>query len=136
MTKATQTLKTFLTEISAMNIEAVQNMFAENVTQFVPFAPAGTPDKIEGKPAVAATFGSLPQMFKNMDYSDIEIVETNDEHFAIGFAHADATLVNGSPYDQNYVFYVRTNDAGLIEEYREYMNPVKLNDAIAQLTAK
>ena len=131
MTTATKTLKTFLDSISSMNIEKVQAMFADNVTQFVPFAPAGTPDKISGKDKVSQTFGSLPMMFKNMDYSNIEIVETNEDNFAIGFAHADATLINDMPYDQNYVFYVKTNDDGLIEEYREYMNPVKLNEAIS-----
>lgn len=134
MTTATKTLKTFLDSISAMNIEKVQSMFADNVTQFVPFAPAGTPEKISGKDQVSQTFGSLPMMFKNMDYSNVEIVETNDDNFAIGFAHADATLVNDTPYEQNYVFYVRTNNDGLISEYREYMNPVKLSEAIAQLT--
>ncbi|WP_341778289.1 nuclear transport factor 2 family protein [Levilactobacillus sp. HBUAS70063] len=134
MSQAAKTLENFLNAISKMDIKSVQDMFANNVTQFVPFAPAGTPDKIEGKEAVASTFGSLPQMFKNMDYSNVEIVETNDDNFAIGFAHADATLVNDTPYDQNYVFYVRTNNDGLISEYREYMNPVKLGEAIAQLT--
>lgn len=133
MSQATKTLEKFLNAISQMDIESVQNMFADDVTQFVPFAPAGTPDKIEGKQAIASTFGSLPQMFKNMNYSNVEIVETTDDNFAIGFAHADATLTNDTPYDQNYVFYVRINNDGLISEYREYMNPVKLGEAIAQL---
>lgn len=134
MTTATKTLKTFLDSISAMNIEKVQAMFSDNVTQFVPFAPKGTPSKISGKDKVSQNFGSLPMMFKNMDYSNVEIVETTDDNFAIGFAHADATLVNDTPYDQNYVFYVRTDSNGLISEYREYMNPVKLGEAISQLT--
>ena len=53
---------------------------------------------------------------------------------AIGFADANATLVNDKPYHQRYVFYVRINEAGLITEYREYMNPIALREAIAQLS--
>lgn len=134
MSKATERLNQFLTAISAMEIENVQAMFADNVTQFVPFAPEGTPDNIIGKEAVSATFASLPMMFKSMNYTNIELVETKDEHFAIGFADANATLVNDKPYHQRYVFYVRINEAGLITEYREYMNPIALREAIAQLS--
>ena len=136
MSTATNTLKNFLTAISKMDIPAVREMFADDVTQFVPFAPAGTPDTIEGKEAVAGTFGSLPMMFKSMNYSNIELVETREDNFAIGFADASAELVNGAPYSQRYVFYVRVNEDGKIKEYREYMNPITLGEAIAQLGGK
>ena len=52
-------------------------MFADDVSQGVPFAPEGTPDMIEGKEAVGQNFRGLPMMFKKLAYSDVEIVETH-----------------------------------------------------------
>lgn len=134
MSKATNTLNNFLVAISNLDIETVQNSFAADVTQFVPFAPEGTPDTIKGKEAVGKTFASLPMMFKNLNFSNIELVETQDDNFAIGFADAQATLTNNTPYSQRYVFYVRVNDDGKITVYREYMDLIALGKAIAQIT--
>lgn len=74
-------------------------------------------------------------MFRSLKYSDVEIVETTDDRFAVAFAHADGVLPNGDPYPQNYVFYVRLDEAGKISEYREYMNPQQLAKALAVLGA-
>ncbi|MGL5172899.1 MAG: nuclear transport factor 2 family protein [Olsenella sp.] len=133
MTKATETMKEYLNAVQALDIDKVISMFADDVSQGVPFAPEGTPDMIEGKEAVGQNFRGLPMMFKKLAYSDVEIVETTDPNFAVGFAHADGELPTGDPYVQNYVFYMRLDDAGKIHEYREYMNPVALGKALALL---
>lgn len=134
MSTATQTLHNFLTAISAMEIDKVQAMFADDVTQFIPFAPKGTPDTMTGKEAVASAFAGLLLMFKELTFANIELVETTDDYFAIGFAEATATLMSGAPYSQRYVFYVRVNHDGLIKDYREYMNPIVLGEALSQIT--
>ena len=90
MSKATETMKVYLDAIQALDIDKVVDMFADDVSQGVPFAPEGTPDMIEGKEAVSANFRGLPMMFKKLAYSDVEIVETTDPDFAVGFAKTDA----------------------------------------------
>ena len=135
MSKATETMKVYLDAIQALDIDKVVDMFADDVSQGVPFAPEGTPDMIEGKEAVSANFRGLPMMFKKLAYSDVEIVETTDPDFAVGFAHADGELPTGDSYVQTYVFYMRLDAAGKIREYREYMNPVALGQALALLGA-
>lgn len=132
MSKATEVLKQFLDNVSSLNIEGIKDLFADDIVQKVPFAPEGTPDTISGKSAVGKSFEGLPLMFKSLKYSNVEIVETTDDNFAIGFAHADGVLPTGDPYPQNYVFYVRLEN-GKIREYREYMNPVQLGKALALL---
>ena len=135
MSKATEVLSRFLDAVSRLDIETVKSLFHEDITQNVPFPPEGTPDAIHGKVAVSGSFDMLPMMFKELKYSNVEIVEPTDPDFAVGFAHADGVLPTGDSYTQNYVFYVRLKD-GLIHEYREYMNPIQLGNAIAKLQSK
>jgi len=135
MTEAARIMQEFLNKVSSLDIEGIKSLFAENVVQKVPFAPEGTPDAISGKEAVSGNFEGLPLMFRSLKYSDVEIVETMDDRFAVAFAHADGVLANGNPYLQNYVFYVRLDVAGKISEYREYMNPQQLAKALAALGA-
>lgn len=97
MTKATETMKEYLNAVQALDIDKVISMFADDVSQGVPFAPEGTPDMIEGKEAVGQNFRGLPMMFKKLAYSDVEIVETTDPNFAVGFAHADGELPRATP---------------------------------------
>jgi len=136
MTKAAQIIEQFLGYVSSFDIEGVKSLFADDVVQKVPFAPEGTPDAIEGKGAVSKNFEGIPLMFKQMTYSDVEIVGTTDDNFAVAFAHADGVLANGDPYPQNYVFYVRLDADGKISEYREHMNPQQLAKALAAIGAQ
>lgn len=136
MTKAAKVIDEFLGYLNELNIDGVSSLFAEDIEQKVPFAPEGTPEVINGKEAVTKNFAGLPMVFSSMKYSDIEIVDTTDDDFAVAFAHADAVLPNGAPYAQNYVFYVRLNADGKISEYREYMNTELQAKAMAALMAK
>lgn len=122
MSKATEVTKQYLDYLSDLDIAGVVSLFADDIVQKVPFAPEGTPGTITGKENVAKNFEMLPMVFKSMKYSDIQIVECVDPNLSIAFAHADATLPNGSPYGQSYVFYVHVNKDGKIDQYREYMN--------------
>jgi len=135
MTKAAKVVETFLGYVSSLNIEGIKSLFADDIVQKVPFAPEGTPDVIEGKEAVSKNFEGLPLMFQSLKYSNVEIVDTTIDSFAVAFAHADGVLPNGDPYPQNYVFYVKLDSEGKIKEYREYMNPQQLAKALAALGA-
>lgn len=136
MSKAIETAKKYIDYLQTLNVEGVKSLFAEDIVQNVPFAPEGIPDRIEGKAAVSQAFDGLPMMFKNIFYSNLEFVETKEDDFAVVFAHADATLTSGDSYSQNYVFYIRVNSEGKIQNYREYMNPVQLGKALAAIGAK
>lgn len=136
MSNATNVTTQYLTYLEKLDIDGIASLFADNIVQKIPFAPEGTPETVVGKENVAKNFAALPMVFKRMNYSDIEIIETTDENLAIAFAHADATLPNGSPYAQNYVFYVHLNQNGKIDEYREYMNTELQAKAFAALAGK
>lgn len=132
MTTATNTLKVFIEALGSLDVETIANLFDDNTIQLVPFAPPGVPSKIEGEGTVKNGFLGLGMMFKELSYSNVEIVETADDNFAIAFAHAEGVLQTGAPYTQDYVFYVRLEN-GKIKEYREYMDSHRAADAIAQI---
>ena len=104
MSKATEVLKQFLDNVSSLNIEGIKDLFADDIVQKVPFAPEGTPDTMSGKSAVGKSFEGLPLMFKSLKYSNVEIVETTDDNFAIGFAHADGVLRPAIPTRRTIYF--------------------------------
>lgn len=126
MSQATETMQVFIDAVSQLDVPRIDGLFAADVVQRVPFAPEGTPDTITGKEAVMQTFGALPLMFRGLEYTDVEIIETADPNFAVAFADASGTLTSGDAYKQRYVFYMELDTEGKIAHYREYMNPVEL----------
>lgn len=131
MTSASSLLKSYIDRVAAVDGGTLVGMFSADAVQRVPFAPPGIPTKITGE-AVGRGFLALRLMFKSLAFSDVEIVDTSDPELAVGFAHAEATLQTGAPYDQDYVFYVRVRN-GKITEYREYMDPQRAQRVLAQL---
>ena len=130
MLKPSSVLSTFIERVAALT--GASELFAADAVQLVPFAPTGVPTRIAGPGAVKQGFDGLPKMFSSIKYSNVVVLDTSDPEVAVAFAHADATLVNGQSYDQDYVFYARVRD-GKIVEYREYMDPQRAARAISLL---
>ena len=89
-----------------------------------PFAPAGLPDRVEGKAAVAQYLHTAPGQ---IEFDDVRVLHTHQsldpataviEWTATG--HIKAT---GEPYEMSYAVVVTLVD-GLMAVYREYWNPL------------
>ncbi|MFI8188118.1 nuclear transport factor 2 family protein [Streptomyces sp. NPDC085946] len=97
----------------------------EGVFEF-PFAPAGWPERLEGKAAVAAYMRAYPDHIELHEIPDLTIHQTADPRTIVVEMRAVGRLMRTrAPYDMTYIAVVTVVD-GRITRYRDYWNPLAL----------
>ncbi|MBO8192322.1 nuclear transport factor 2 family protein [Streptomyces oryzae] len=100
---------------------------ADGVLEF-PFAPDGWPRRLEGKAAVADYMRAYPDHIDLHDFPHLEIHRTTDPRTIVVEMRAVGRLVRtDGPFDMTYIAVV-TAEGGLITHYRDYWNPLALQD--------
>lgn len=125
-------IREYADNIANLDVDAVLASLSDDVLLLAPFAPEGVPRRTEGKQAVAGAYGAVLGIFKSFAWHDVEVLGTDDPEVAVLTARSEVTLVNDTPYAQQYVVYVRVRD-GLIVEVREYFDPAAATAAFASL---
>lgn len=103
-------------------------MFADDGVQEFPYAPEGSPKRIEGKAGIAEYLKPYPDM---LDLHRIgRIVWRHDGDTAVAQFKVEGTAVpTGKPYSQHYISVVEHRD-GLITRYVDYWNPQIVAEAL------
>jgi len=97
--------------------------FADEVIAEFPFAPEGSPARIEGRDALYEYLRGYPDLIDVQEIPTSRIYSTDDETVAIADRNVSGRVVtNGNPYDMRYATFATFRD-GLIVNYREYWNP-------------
>ncbi|MET9679247.1 nuclear transport factor 2 family protein [Streptomyces coeruleorubidus] len=110
------------------DIDAWVGLWAEDGVMEFPFAPAGWPRRLEGKDAVAAYMRPYPDHIDLHDFPDLRIHRTTDPETIVAEMRGVGRLVQtDSPYDMTYIAVVTVRD-GLIASYRDYWNPLALDE--------
>ncbi|MFF5515404.1 nuclear transport factor 2 family protein [Streptomyces coeruleorubidus] len=110
------------------DIDAWVGLWAEDGVMEFPFAPPGRPRRLEGKEAVAAYMRPYPDHIDLHDFPDLRIHRTTDPETIVAEMRGVGRLVKtDSPYDMTYVAVVTVRD-GLIASYRDYWNPLALDE--------
>jgi len=101
----------------------------DDVVLEFPYAPAGRPRRVEGKPAVEDYLRAVPGQVQFERITRQHVHQTVDPATAIvewsASGHVKAT---GALYEMSYVVVLTLVD-GLIAVYRDYWNPLTLLDA-------
>ncbi|MFD3441032.1 nuclear transport factor 2 family protein [Streptomyces sp. NPDC058685] len=93
-----------------------------------PFAPDGWPQRLEGKAAVADYMRGYPDHIDLHDFPYVEIHRTvAPETIVVEMRGVGRLVETGSPFDMSYIAVV-TVENGLITRYRDYWNPLALQD--------
>ncbi|WP_309055740.1 nuclear transport factor 2 family protein [Streptomyces sp.] len=99
-----------------------------------PFAPDGRPKRLEGKAAVADYMRDYPDHIDLHDFPSVRIHRTTDAQTIVVEMRAVGRLVKSdAPYDMTYIAVVTVRD-GLITHYRDYWNPLALQDFAGDFT--
>ena len=113
------------------------DVLAEDIVFEMPFALPGLPDRVEGKDTVVEFMeqflGKERGIFTGWDLHDIRIYPGGDP--ALFFAELNVQSVvtqSGYQYRQKYIILFRVAD-GRISHWREYLNPIPLQEAIASI---
>ena len=121
------------------DVQGMADVLAENIVFEMPFALPGLPDRIEGKGTVVKFLeqflGKERGLFTGWDLHNIRIHPGGDPN--LFFAELDGQGVvaqSGYQYRQKYIILFRVSD-GRISHWREYLNPIPLQEAIASMQA-
>ncbi|WAC48218.1 DoxX family membrane protein [Asticcacaulis sp. SL142] len=115
----TRSLDTFL----AKDMKGWAALCDENVVAEFPFAPAGSPTRIEGREALYEYLRNYPDVIDVRSIPTRKIYTTSDPNVAIAeWSVSGRVIRNGNPYEMSYATFVTFRN-GLIVNYREYWNP-------------
>lgn len=121
-----RSLDTFL----AKDMKAWADLCAEDVVVEFPFAPEGSPARLEGRAAVYAYLRGYPDLIDVQRITSLRIHSTDDPDTAVAdWSVTGRVLANGNPYDMSYATFVTFKD-GRIVKYREYWNPLAFLKAL------
>lgn len=119
-------LDTFL----AKDMKGWSLLCADDVVAEFPFAPQGSPSRIEGRAALYEYLRNYPSVINVRSIPNLRIYSTDDPNVAIAeWSASGVVLTNGNPYEMSYATFV-TFKEGLIVNYREYWNPLAFMQAM------
>ena len=123
MSIATQVLRRSLDTFLSKDMKAWSELCDENVVVEFPFAPDGSPAKLEGRQAIYEYLRKYPNIIDIKGIPAAKIYPTDDPNMAIAeWSVTGRVISNGNPYNMSYATFVTIRN-GLIVRYKEYWNP-------------
>jgi hypothetical protein len=116
----------FFAALEAADIPRFLEVWAENGVQEMPYAPAGFPQRLDGRAAIERQYGPLPAAFESMRFPVQMIAATDDPRVVVAQFGGSIALKSGGRYDNRYVGVFRYNDEGKLAHYYEYFDPYTL----------
>lgn len=134
MPTAAQILRKSLDTFLAKDMKGWTELCADDVVAEFPFAPDGSPGRIEGKAALYDYLRGYPDAIAIAALPTLTVYSTDDPNRAVAEWSASGTVLsNGNPYEMRYATFVTVRD-GLIVNYREYWNPLAFMTAMGGAT--
>ena len=94
----------------------------KNVIVEFPFAPEGSPARIEGRNALYEYLRNYPSFIDVREIPKLKTYPTDDSNIAIAeWSVSGRVIGNGNPYEMSYATFVTFRD-GLIINSRHYWN--------------
>lgn len=107
----------------------------DGVLEF-PFAPEGWPTRLEGKAAIGDYMRGYPDHIDLHDFPDVEIHRTTvAEKIVVEMRGVGRLVETDKPFDMSYIAVVTVED-GLITHYRDYWNPLGVQDPATDFTGR
>jgi uncharacterized protein len=119
------------------DVQGMADLLAESISFEMPFAPPGLPDRVAGKDTVVKFlerfFDKQNGMFTGWDVHNVRIYPGSDPLLFFTEMEVRAVVAqSGYEYRQKYMILFRVSD-GRISLWREYLNPIPLQAAIASM---
>jgi uncharacterized protein len=115
----------------AKDIKGWSELCDDNVVAEFPFAPEGSPTRLEGRQALYSYLRNYPDVIDVRSIPNLRIYATDDPNVAIAeWSASGQVLANGNAYEMSYATFVTFKD-GLIISYREYWNPLAFMEAMS-----
>ncbi|MBB5937692.1 nuclear transport factor 2 family protein [Streptomyces zagrosensis] len=110
------------------DIPAWVGLWAEDGSMEFPFAPDGSPKRLENREAIAAYMRHYPDHIDLHDFPELLIHQTTAPETIVVEMRGVGRLVQGDrPFDMTYIAVVTVQD-GRFTSYRDYWNPLAVLD--------
>ncbi len=130
-TSAVELLRQSLDTFLAKDMKGWSLLCADDVVAEFPFAPHGSPTRLEGREAFHEYLRNYPSVIDVRSIPHLRIYPTDDPNVAIAeWSASGEVLTNGNAYEMSYATFVTFKD-GLIVSYREYWNPLAFTQAMS-----
>ncbi len=128
---AVELLRNSLNTFIAKDMKGWSLLCADDVIAEFPFAPRGSPSRLEGREALFDYLRNYPSVVDVRSIPHLRIYATGDPSVAIAeWSSSGEVLTNGNAYEMSYATFVTFRD-GLIVSYREYWNPLAFLEAMS-----
>lgn len=112
------------------DMEGWIELFAEDATFELPFAPRNYPQRLEGKAAIWGYIRDYPKHIDLHNFPEVIVHPTIDPDVIVAEMRAEGRVVaTGKPYRIGYISVVTVKD-GKIACYRDYWNPLAVIEAL------
>jgi ketosteroid isomerase-like protein len=116
--------------MNRLDIEALGDLFADDVVFRLPFAPEPVPRRTEGKAAVLEVYAGFPSLVSPLGFHDIDVQPLAEEGKYVAEYRSDCTMLpTGAPYRNHYLGRFTVRD-GTIAEFAEFFDPVVFLEAL------
>jgi hypothetical protein len=127
---AAELLRRSLDTFLAKDMKAWSLLCADDVVAEFPFAPPGSPSRLEGREALYEYLRNYPSVIDVRSIPHLRIYSTGEPNVAIAeWSSSGEVLTNGNAYEMSYATFVTFRE-GLIVTYREYWNPLAFIQAM------
>lgn len=127
---AVELLRQSLDLFLAKDMKGWSMLCADDVVGEFPFAPEGSPRRLEGREALYEYLRNYPNAIDVRAIPHLRTYSTEDPDVAIAeWSSSGEVLANGNPYEMRYATFITFRD-GLIVNYREYWDPLTFMEAM------
>ncbi len=120
----------FFAALEAKDIDRFLAVWMEDGVQVMPFSPNGFPQRLEGREAIRAQYGALPENYRSMRFPR-EILPLQAPGLFVVRYTGEIELMSGGRYDNTYIGLFTVRD-GRVAEFVEYFNPIVLQQAFGE----
>lgn len=130
--QASEVFYSHLELFKAKNLKEWINLWSDDAVAEFPYAISGSdiPSRIEGKSAIFDFFKEASKDVEFFAWIDCQIYQTLDPETIFAEFQCEGKVVKtGRPYNQMYCCKVQLNDSNKIAFYKEYWNPMVVQEA-------
>ncbi|MCE3551656.1 nuclear transport factor 2 family protein [Pseudonocardia sp. RS11V-5] len=124
MSTGQKVIERYVEIMNELDIDALGEIFADDVVVRLPFAPDPVPKVTEGKEAVLALYGGFPHLVGPLGFHDLVISPLATEGEFVAEYRSDTTmLATGQPYRNAYISTFTVRD-GKLAAFAEFFDPL------------
>ncbi|MEU8337235.1 nuclear transport factor 2 family protein [Micromonospora tulbaghiae] len=129
---ATDVFHQALEHLLAKDMPGFIALFADDAAMEFPFAPPGRPSRVAGRAELHDYLVDYPQTLDVRQIADVTVHETADPEVIVAeFTATGVVVATGEPYRLRYIA-VLTVRAGRIVRYRDYWNPLAVQELFGE----